>query len=140
IHGTIVFDPIAIPADLQAGGLDGNLEITGGRIDLHGDGDPGAIASYLSFDNGMTLYFPDQISSGEANSFDGVELWLRSAGDAPIRLDMLAEVWSAPDLYGRIPGGGDEIGSPSPVPEPASMGLLAAGGLIIGTALRKPRP
>jgi hypothetical protein len=133
IHGTITFEPLAIPAELQAAGLDGSLDIVGGLIDLHGDGDPEAIASYLAFDNGLTLYFADQLLGDGTNSFDGVELWLRGS-DGKVGLNLVAEVWSAPASSGRLPAA---PGESAPVPEPASAGLLAAGSLIAGAALRR---
>ena len=134
IHGTITFETLAIPAELQAAGLDGSLDIVGGRIDLHGDGDPEAIASYLAFDNGLTLYFPDQLQGDGTNSFDGVALALRGS-DGKVGLNLVAEVWSAPDLYDRIPI--DSSGESAPVPEPVSASLFAAGSLLVGAALRR---
>lgn len=43
----------------------------------------------------------------------------------------------APDLADRTPGAGTELTQPSPVPEPATIGLLAAGLAVVLFAVRR---
>jgi hypothetical protein len=137
IHGDIRFETANLPLELQGAGFDGSLRVVDGRIELHGDGDPGSIASFLEFENGVRLSFADYAFAAGANSFDGSELYLRGnswdalAGqtrdDVNVALGM--------DLSAKIRGG---VAPAAPIPEPASLGLIAAGGLIIGAALRRP--
>ena len=49
IHGEIRFSTARIPQDIRDMGLDGELRVLDGLIDLGGDGDSGSIASFLSF-------------------------------------------------------------------------------------------
>jgi hypothetical protein len=132
IHGEVLFDTGALPAELLVAGFDGSLLVVAGALDLQGDGDASSIASFLEFENGMSVYFSDDGLS----IFDGSAFRLRGtswdAGQTPddvnFALGMELSTKGAP-LPTR---------SASPIPEPASLGLLAAGGLIIGTALRRP--
>jgi hypothetical protein len=116
-------------------GTTGAFEVTGGTIDLKGDGDPGAIASVLELADGHTLYFPDQAIVGPANSFDGTNLFLIGSSWNPLPVGDPGERWLTVGMAGsirpiRVPGN-------TAVPEPGSLFLLGAGGLLVGAAVRR---
>jgi hypothetical protein len=124
IHGAITFDASAIPADLQASGLDGELRIVAGFIDL-------AARSQLEFENGMTLHFEDVQDDGavlrlRGASWDALRSQTPDDVNLPLRMGLELKHSYAPVRS-------------APVPEPGSLGLLAAGGLVLGAVLRTPR-
>jgi hypothetical protein len=153
IHGDISFDIAGIPDDLAALRA-GGLQIVAGRLDLRGDGDPGAIASSLELENGISFFFADRRlaggaissaggaigSAGGANDFDGYRLllagnsWDALAGQTRDDVNFALGLELAATVLGATP----RPAASAPVPEPASAALIAAGGLVVGAALRRP--
>jgi hypothetical protein len=137
IYGEIRFATDAIPLDLQGAGFDGTTRVVAGHIDLRGDGDPGSISSFLELENGVRFSFADRVLSSGANSFaDGTLLlsgisWDPLAGQTGDSVNVPIGI----ELAAKIRGG-----SAAPIPEPASLGLIAAGGLVVAAALRRPLP
>lgn len=136
IHGSIRFDASGIPASYQAAGLGSSVFVVAGSLDLQGDGDSGAIASFLELENGIIFYFPDQRVAGGANGFDGSQLHLSGNSWDAVASQTRDDVNFALglELDATVVGGSVS----APVPEPASLGLIAGGGLIVGAALRRP--
>jgi hypothetical protein len=117
-------------------GASGAFAVSGGAIDLDGDGDAGGITSFFQLADGRTLSFADQQILGPANSFDGTNLyligttWTQGSTAAP------EGRWLAVGLAGQVRPLQLSGGSTA-IPEPTSFALLAAGGLLIGSAVRR---
>ena len=117
-------------------GTGGALLVTGGTIDLDGDGDSGSIASFFNLAGGSTLYFPDQTIFGPANSFDGSNLYLVGSTWNQYPVAPNSDRWLGVALFGKVRPV-TLSGATTAVPEPTSFVLLAAGGLLVGAAVRK---
>jgi hypothetical protein len=129
IHGAMSFQVLG-------SGIGGVLGVVGGTLDLEGDGDSGSTASFFELVVGGTLYFPDSSILGPANSFDGGKLYLVGSSWDPLLTERPAGQWFSVALAGTVRPGGLS-GATSPVPEPASLAMLAAGGLLVGAAVRR---
>jgi hypothetical protein len=126
VYGMISFDVIG-------SGASGGLSVTGGTIDLDADGDALGITTRLALSDGRTLWFADRVLLGPANSFDGTNLYLAGSTWRPGTLP--SGSWLSVGLIGTVKP--VLTGGARPIPEPTSFALLAAGGLLVGTALRK---
>jgi hypothetical protein len=127
VYGMISFQVIG-------SGASGGLGVTGGTIDLDADGDALGITTRLALSDGRTLWFADRITLGPANSFDGTNLYLVGSTWRPGTLPGSAP-WLSVGLLGTVKP--VLSGAARPIPEPTSFALLAVGGLLVGTALRR---
>jgi hypothetical protein len=118
-------------------GIGGTLGVVGGSLDLGGDGDAGSTASYFDLVVGGTLYFPDSSILGPANSFEGGRLYLLGSSWDPLTTSRPPGDWFTVALAGAVRPAGGLSGATRAVPEPASLALLAAGGLLVGSAVRR---
>jgi hypothetical protein len=128
IYGSLAFRTLGTDAT-------GSIQLIGGTIDMDGDGDPGSIASTFDLADGRTLYFPDGPVLGPANRFDGTNLYLFGSTGDPLGPPRLPADLLIVGLIGRVYPGVQ--GSAAPIPEPVSTTLLAAGALLVGTAVRR---
>jgi hypothetical protein len=130
-----ILDYVVLATSMGDVPLTGGFEVVGGTLDLDGDGDPGAIASYFELADGRTLFFPDVDVIGPFNGFDGQSLFLAGTTADPLPTAReAAGPWLAVALVGGVrPGDGGQRA----VPEPGSLLLLGAGGLLVGAAVRR---
>jgi len=113
----------------------GNLGVIGGSIDLDGDGDALGFTTRFELADGRTLWFADQSILGPANSFDGTNLYLIGSTWQPGTRAPTGP-WLTVGMIGTVRPA-TLSGAARPIPEPTSFALLAAGGLLVGAALRK---
>lgn len=126
----------ALHFQVMGSGATGSFAVSGGSIDLDGNGDAGGLTSFFSLADGRTLRFADQQLLGPANSFDGTHLYLIGTSWMPGVTSPPAGRWLSVGLIGEVRPL-TLSGGTTAIPEPGSFALLAAGGLMVGAAVRR---